>query len=152
MSPGTLSWPHEGSHLPVWQLCSQTRCPSYLQRHRIMLLEKSDSATSYLGFTTTWSERGGQLKAGDVASELAVTGIILYTSCCLTKDISILRFIHPHSHPQGKHSCSYFTLSTESRPKPRVPWICIQCSFPTGELLHGPDLLETLFMRLSSFI
>lgn len=49
-----LSWSYSGSQLPVWQLCSQTRCPSYLQRHRIMLLEKSDSATSYLGFTATW--------------------------------------------------------------------------------------------------
>ena len=50
-------WPHSGLQVPVWQLCSQTRCPSYLQRHRIMLFEKSDSATSNLGFTTTWSER-----------------------------------------------------------------------------------------------
>lgn len=53
--------------LPVWQLCSQTRCPSYLQRHRIMLLEKSDSATSFVGFTTTCSE--GDVKVGDVASQ-----------------------------------------------------------------------------------
>lgn len=34
-----------------------------------MLLEKSDSATSLLGFTTTWSERREQLNTGDVASE-----------------------------------------------------------------------------------
>lgn len=53
--------------LPVWQLCNQTRCPSYLQRHRIMLLEKSDSATSFVGFTTTCSE--GDIKAGAVVSE-----------------------------------------------------------------------------------
>lgn len=53
--------------LPVWQLCNQTRCPSYLQRHRIMLLEKSDSATSFVGFTTTCSK--GDIKAGDVVSE-----------------------------------------------------------------------------------
>lgn len=53
--------------LPVWQLCSQTRCPSYLQRHRIMLLEKSDSATSFVGFTTTCSE--GDIRVCDVVSE-----------------------------------------------------------------------------------
>lgn len=69
----TAGWPHRGLQLPVWQLCSQTRCPSYLQRHRIMLLEKSDSATSFLGFTTTWSERRGQLKTGSwLWSELIV--------------------------------------------------------------------------------
>lgn len=44
----------------VWQPCIQTRCPSYLHRHRITLLEKSDSATSCLGFTTTWGDHKGQ--------------------------------------------------------------------------------------------
>lgn len=58
-------WPYEGSWLPVWQLCSHTRCPSYLQWHRIMLFEKSDSATSNWGFTTTCRETRGQVKAGD---------------------------------------------------------------------------------------
>lgn len=45
----------------VWQLCIQMRCPSYLHWHRITLLEKSDSATSCLGFTTTWGGQGAGL-------------------------------------------------------------------------------------------
>lgn len=47
----------------VWQPCIQMRCPSYLHWHRITLLEKSDSATSCLGFTTTWGGRGAGLGA-----------------------------------------------------------------------------------------
>lgn len=49
--------------LLVWQPCIQTRCPSYLHWHLITLLEKSDSATSCLGFTTTWGEQGVGLEA-----------------------------------------------------------------------------------------
>lgn len=72
-STSPLSPPHNThplivAQVPVWQLCSQTRCPSYLQRQRIMLLEKSDSATSFVGFTTTWGE--GNNKMGDLVSEL----------------------------------------------------------------------------------
>lgn len=47
-----------GPSVLVWQLCIQMRCPSYLHWHRITLLEKSDSATSCLGFTTTWGGEG----------------------------------------------------------------------------------------------
>lgn len=40
-------------HTPMWQLCTQMRCPSYLQLHFIALLVKSLSATSKLGLMTT---------------------------------------------------------------------------------------------------
>lgn len=40
-------------HLPMWQLCTQMRCPSYLQLHFIALLVKSLSATSKFGLITT---------------------------------------------------------------------------------------------------
>lgn len=39
--------------LPMWQLCTQMRCPSYLQLHFMALLVKSLSATSKLGLITT---------------------------------------------------------------------------------------------------
>lgn len=39
--------------LPMWQLCTQIRCPSYLQLHFMALLVKSLSATSKLGLMTT---------------------------------------------------------------------------------------------------
>ena len=44
--------------IPMWQLCTQMRCPSYLQLHFIALLVKSLSATSKLGLMTTceWEE------------------------------------------------------------------------------------------------
>lgn len=48
-SPGT----HTHPLLPVWQLCTQMRCPSYLQLHFMALLVKSLSATSKLGLITT---------------------------------------------------------------------------------------------------
>lgn len=38
---------------PMWQLCTQIRCPSYLQLHFMALLVKSLSATSKLGLMTT---------------------------------------------------------------------------------------------------
>lgn len=37
----------------MWQLCTQMRCPSYLQLHFMALLVKSLSATSKLGLITT---------------------------------------------------------------------------------------------------
>jgi len=52
----------------VWQPCIQTRCPSYLHWHRITLLEKSDSATSCLGFTTTWGGEAARGRAGGTAA------------------------------------------------------------------------------------
>lgn len=43
--------------IPVWHPCNQIRCPSYWHWQRRALLEKSDSATSCLGFTTTWQKK-----------------------------------------------------------------------------------------------
>ena len=39
--------------IPMWQLCTQILCPSYLQLHFIALLVKSLSATSKFGLMTT---------------------------------------------------------------------------------------------------
>lgn len=44
--------------VPVWQLCSQMRWPSYLQLHFMALLLKSLSATSKFGLITIWGRDG----------------------------------------------------------------------------------------------
>lgn len=44
---------HVPGLLPMWQLWTQMRCPSYLQLHFMALLVKSLSATSKLGLITT---------------------------------------------------------------------------------------------------
>lgn len=52
--PGVPSSPQRiPGLLPMWQLCTQMRCPSYLQLHFMALLVKSLSATSKLGLITT---------------------------------------------------------------------------------------------------
>lgn len=47
--------------IPMWQLCTQMRCPSYLQLHFIALLVKSLSATSKLGLMTTCEGEKGNI-------------------------------------------------------------------------------------------
>lgn len=51
--------------LPMWQLCTQMRCPSYLQLHFMALLVKSLSATSKLGLITTCGQVAVRVAAPD---------------------------------------------------------------------------------------
>lgn len=51
--PSCPAFTHLICYLPMWQLCTQMRCPSYLQLHFIALLVKSLSATSKFGLITT---------------------------------------------------------------------------------------------------
>lgn len=113
-----LSWafptapPRPQPSLLVWQPCTQTRCPSYLHWQRITLLEKSDSATSCLGFTTTWG--GQQARLGALR--------LCHHACHAHTTMGTCGW--PGETPKQAVACTYRVLVVPTDPRPHLLFLC----------------------------